>query len=184
MDMPRLQIKSTDAQLGIHTTQPQQTIRQPKAEMSIRQPKATVRIQSEPASLQIDQTRAWESMGLFSVRRAIEKSADRGQQSALAFIGDIASAGDELMKIERGGDPLNRQAAEKHFMPQYEFNIGWIPEPFSVSIRARRGELSIDVTSHSPQINVEPQKPIHLYEPGSVRTYLKKAPTLSISVVR
>ncbi|TDQ36931.1 hypothetical protein EV213_11524 [Aureibacillus halotolerans] len=184
MEMPRLAMQSTRAEIGIQTSDAKLSTRQPSADMTIRQPKAIMRIASEPARLTIDQTAAWESMGLLSARRSIEKAASQGLQAAKAFVGKTASQGDALMRIENKGDVISRQAAASRFMPEYAFTIGWIPAPFSVKISATRGSLTVDVTPQKPVINVTPRPPESIYTPGKVEIYVKKEPSLSISVVR
>lgn len=183
MNLPQIRMESQFAKIGIKTTNAKLEMEQRPAEMSIEQPKADLEIERIPGRLTIDQTAAWESMDLKSVFKRTEEHAQRGYESWLESVGRISEQGDELMRIENGGDPLVRQAIENSEQPPYEFNVGWIPEPFSVKIHYEPGEVRIRAKANQPIIDVKTNQPIHRYTPGNVSIYLAQPNKLEISIV-
>ncbi|MDC3412227.1 DUF6470 family protein [Aquibacillus sp. 3ASR75-11] len=180
MKLPQIRIQTQMAKIQLNRTQGEQTIEQPKAIQSIQQPKAEMIIERTPSQLQIDQTEAWEDMDLKSVSKRIAEAAQLGQQDWLAGIARVSRQGDQLMKIENGGNPIASQAMENGFDPQKEFNIGWIPSAGSVKINYIPTEVKINVEPQKPIIKTQMQKPITNYQPGKVEVSLKQYPDVKI----
>ncbi|WP_342670175.1 DUF6470 family protein [Bacillus marinisedimentorum] len=173
-------MQSTPAKLGIRTEQAVQQLEQPKAEMSIQQQPAELHIDTSPGRLSIDQTQAWADMDLKSVFRRTEDFARQGYEDWLAGLARMARQGDELMKIENGGNPIVSQAKENSEDPMYDFNIGWIPSAGSVKINYEPGDVEIDWTPNRPEIDVKINKPVHRYSPGSVNFHMEQWNSLKI----
>lgn len=183
MNIPQIRMESQFARIGIEQTKPVQEIEQPPAQLSIEQPPADLEIEQIPAKLTIDQTEAWEDMDLKTVFKRTEEFAQLGYESWLEGMARVSEQGDELMRIENGGDPIVRQAIENSEQPQYEFNVGWIPSPFSVNIHYEPGEVRIRAKANEPIIDATQNKPIHRYTPGKVNIYVAQHNKLSISFV-
>ncbi|MGM7683395.1 DUF6470 family protein [Cytobacillus sp. Hm23] len=183
MQLPQIRINSTFAQIELSTTQAEQLIEQPKAELSIQQPKADMNIQTIKGKLTIDQTQAWEDMDLKHISKRIEEAADLGYQDWLDGIARRAQQGDELMKIENGGNPIARQAKENSQDPMYNFNIGYIPSHFSVKLNYDPARVKIDVKTNEPIIEAVQNKPVHEYTPGDVQVKMARYNDLQIDFV-
>lgn len=183
MNLPQLRMESQFARIGIEHTESVQEIEQPPAQLSIEQPPADLDIEQIPGKLTIDQTKAWEDMDLKSAFKRSEEFAQLGYEGWLEGMGRISAQGDELMRIENDGDPIVSQAIENSEQPEHEFNVGWIPSPFSVDIRYEPGEVRIRAEARKPMIEATQNRPIHRYTPGDVNIYLAQPNTLSISVV-
>ncbi|MGC4377976.1 DUF6470 family protein [Fictibacillus sp. Mic-4] len=183
MHIPQLRMESTKAQVQLTITKPIQEMEQPPAELSIEQPKAELKIDRTPGKLTIDQTKAWEDMDLKHIFRRIEEFAQNGHRDWLEGIARRARQGDELMRIENGGNPIKAQAKENSEKPVHEFNIGFIPSPFSVKTNYEPGRLDIEwETYQKPVINVQVHQPKHNYTPGTVHVEMKQWPSLKIEV--
>ncbi|TFB24378.1 hypothetical protein E3U55_02435 [Filobacillus milosensis] len=180
MDFPQIRIQSQPAKINIQLTKGQQTIQQPKAEQSIQQPKADLQIKTTPSKLTIDQNQAWKDMGFLSSVEAAEESAQRGYQDLLAGIARRTQEGDQLMRIENGGDPIASISKSNANPPMKEFNIGWIPSAGSVKINYQPSEVNIESRTNKPIIEVRPRKPMHDYQPGNVNISMQQYQDLQI----
>lgn len=183
MNVPQIRMESQFAKIGIEQVKPVQELEQPPADLSIQQPKADLEIEQIPAKLTIDQSQAWEDMDLKSVLTRSREYAEQGYQDWFEGVGRVAQQGDELMRIENGGDPIVEQAIVNSENPPYEFNVGWIPSPFSVKIHFEPGGVNIRAKANKPMIEATPNKPIHNYIPGKVNVYVAQYNHLSIQFV-
>ncbi|RLQ05859.1 DUF6470 family protein [Geobacillus sp. FSL K6-0789] len=183
MQLPQIRLQSTFAKIAIKTTPPVQEIKQPPAELDLKQPPAEMKIETTPAKLTIDQTKAWEEMDLKHIFRRIEEFAQQGYEDWLEGLARVSRQGDELMRIEDGGNPLAEQAKENSEDPIYDFNIGWIPSLFSVKTNFEPAKVHIDVKVQQPIIRAKINKPMIHYTPGKVTMDLGQRNSLKIDFV-
>lgn len=183
MRIPQLRMEATFAKLAISTEPAQLEITQPPAEMTIEQPKPELEINVLRPRLTIDQSQAWADMDLKHIFRRIEEAAQEGYESWLAYLANTSQQGDELMKIENGGDVIAEQAQANSEDPPLEFNVGFVPSPFSVKIDYEPGKLLMDWKIHKPLIDVKPHPPIIHYKQGAVHIDLAQRNSLHIDVV-
>lgn len=182
MSVPQLRMESTKGQIGITTTQPVQEFEQQPADLEIQQPKADLSIETTPGTLTIAQSQAWADMDLKPISKRIEEFAQRGYSDWLDGLSRMAEQGDELMRIENGGQPIADQAKENGEDPMLEFNIGFVPSPFSVKTNYEPPKVNIDWQVNRPIIESRINKPIHGYKPGKVQIDMKQWPSLIIDV--
>ncbi|MFE1243048.1 DUF6470 family protein [Fictibacillus sp. NPDC058756] len=183
MNFPQLRMESTFGQIGLTSQKPIQEIEQLPAELTITQPKAEMNIERTPGKLTIDQTQAWEDMDLKPILRRIEEFAQNGYQDWLSGMARRSQEGDDLMKIENGGNPIAEHAMMNCESQMYDFNIGFVPSSFSVKINYHPIDLRIDWKTHKPEIDVKINKPRHDYTPGVVRSEMRQWPSLKIEVI-
>lgn len=183
MKLPQIRIESTFARIGMQTEKPVQTIQQRKAVQRIEQPSAIVEIHTVPSELIIDQTEARAQEGFKSTPRLVQEYAETSQQIALEGVSRRVREGDELMEIEKGGNPIREHAINNAYLPQKQLSIGWIPSHGSVKIQYKPAEVQINVTPQKPKIETDIQKPIHEYTPGKVKIYLEQKNSLKIDFV-
>jgi hypothetical protein len=183
MNFPQLRMETTFGQLGLNIQKPVQEIEQPQAEVSIVQPKAELTIERTPGKLTIDQTQAWEDMDLKHIFRRIEEYAQNGYQDWLKGLGRRAQQGNDLMRIENGGNPIKSQANVNSERPAYHFNVGFVPSHFSVKTNYQPGSLNVDWKTNKPEVEVKINKPRHDYTPGVIRGEMKQWPSLKIEVI-
>lgn len=182
VNFPQIQIRTTKAILGLNIEKPIQHIEQPKADLHIEQPPATITISSKPARLTIDQSKAWSDMGLLGPLASTRKFAEEGHQAWLEGIARRAQEGDQLMKIENGGNAIAAISAEKGLHPYKKLGIKFIPSVNSVDIDYQPGYLDIKIDRNKPIIDVKVNKPIHEYKPGDVSGYMIQYPSIKIDV--
>ncbi|GAB4072948.1 DUF6470 family protein [Barrientosiimonas marina] len=180
MHLPQIRMTSQMAQIQVQQTSARQEIRQPEAEMSIQQPRADISMNTRPSKLTIDQTEAWADMGLMPISERVKKHAEDGQQGVMEGIARRARQGTEMMKIEKGGDPLVSQAAANAYEPYQPLGMTFIPSRFAVKTNYEPSELQINVNVNKPVINNQPQEPDYTYKPGDVTTSMRQQPDLQI----
>lgn len=183
MNIPQIRLESRFAKIGLQTNQAELQIEQPKADLSIQQPKAELDIERTPSKLSIDQTQAWDDMDLKHISRRNEEAADQGIQDALEGTARRSQQGDELMRIENGGNPIASQAEVNSQSQQFEFNIGYVPSPFSVKIDFQPSTVKINVKRNDPIIESKINKPVYDYKPGNVDVTLVERNSLKIDFV-
>ncbi|QOR66253.1 hypothetical protein IM538_21220 [Cytobacillus suaedae] len=181
MQMPQIRLESTFARVAMTTTKPIQEIQQPSADLSIEQPKADLQIETTPGKLTIDQSQARADVDLKSIARRKEEFAQQGYQDWLSGMARVSQDGDQLMRIEDGGNPLIDQAKVNSENPMYDFNIGWIPSHGSVKINYTPANVKIDVKRNKPNIQVQVNKAITSYQQGKVNFELSQRNTLNIN---
>ncbi|MEH7384277.1 DUF6470 family protein [Bacillus sp. JJ1521] len=182
MQLPQIRIESQYAKLNLDIQKPIQEIEQRPAEMTIEQPSAEMNINRTPGRLTIDQTLAWENLDLKPPLKRAEENAQYGINISFEAIGRIAEEGNELMKIENGGNPIIEQAI-RNSQNETFFNTGSTPSQFSVNVNYDPAHVSINWTTNKPQIEVDVNRPVHTYTPGKVVAYVNPKNSLSIDYV-
>ncbi|MGP4040730.1 DUF6470 family protein [Gracilibacillus sp. D59] len=183
MQLPQIRLQTQVARIGLKSHDAQLQIDSGPAKQSIRQPKADIQIRTTPSKLTIDQSKALADVGLKPITELNAEFAQEGKQKLLEGIARRRRQGDELMKIEDGGNPIVRQVKENSQDPQRQFNIGWIPSANGVKIDYRPAEVNIKVTPQKPQIETQPTKTQYQYQSGNVEVYLLQKSWLEIDFV-
>lgn len=181
MQTPQIRIQSTPAKIGLTIQNAVHTYKQPKAEQHIEQPKADVSIKQESPKLSIDQTKAWQNIGLKSVFVRSEEYANNARQKGLEHIATMAQEGDELMRIESGGNPIASQA-KRMVDGLWEFNIqpGGRPTYDLVDISIEAGGANIDVQRNEPILKATKRDPEFQYERGQVTAQIEQYSDVNI----
>ncbi|MGW8427046.1 DUF6470 family protein [Peribacillus simplex] len=183
MQIPQIRLQSTPMKIGLNLEQPVQQIEQKAAVQSIEQPQAILEIQTTPGKLTIDQSQAREDMDLKSLSRRVDEFAKQGYQDWLAGMARRAQQGTELKHIEKGGNPLAEQARQNSKGPEKQFNLGWIPSPFSVKLDYQPAEVKIEATAQKPIIDAQINGANHTYTPGSVDVEILQKNALDIDFI-
>lgn len=180
MNIPKLQIQSTKAQIGLNIQQPVQEIEQPKANLDLQQPKAILTMQTTNPKLTIDASAARESMDYKNSISRTREIAQQSSQELLEGIARRAQEGYELMQIENGGNPIVQHAKSRGRQPYSSLNIKFIPQADSVNINFEPGQVDINVEPQNVINNTRINKPIHNYTPGKVNVEMLQYPSLKI----
>lgn len=180
MNIPKIQLQSTKAQIGLNIQKPIQEIEQPKANLDLQQPKAKMSIQTTKPKLSIDSFEMRESLDLKSSRGRTAEVAQYSKQAALEGLERKSQEGSELMRIENGGNPIAEQAKRWGRQPYSSLGIKFIPQPDSVKINFEPGSVDIQVEPQKVINNTTINKPIHNYTPGKVKIEMLQYPSLKI----
>lgn len=179
MQIPQIRLETLQGRIGLTINKPIQSIEQPQADLSIEQPPAELIINRQPSRLTIDQTLAWENLDLKSVFKRNEENAQLGYNTLMEYISKTVQEGDELMKIENGGQPLIDQV-ERAMVRETEYNTGNTPSQISVKVEYTPAKVDIEWIRNKPNIQVQINKPVHEYTPGKVDVNMEQYPSLKI----
>lgn len=180
MNVPQLQIQTTPAELGLTIDKPVQQIEQPQATMEQEQPAAVLEISTTPSKLSIDTTAVREDVDQKSSFRRTEEYAQMGRQAILDGIGRRASEGQQLLKIENGGNVIADLAKQNGTPPPAPLGIRFIADSSKIQMSFTPGTTNINVTPRKPILNVQVNKPIHTYTPGKVTGHMEQYPSIQI----
>lgn len=181
MKLPQIRMESQLAKIQINQTDARLDIKQELPLMKIEQPHAEVKMRTTPSKLSIDQSRAWEDMNLMSILKRNDRFAREALQAAQAGMARTAREGNELMKIQYGGNVIASQAKRISSPPMKALGIKFIPSTFAVKIDYRPSEVHIDVTTHKPRMQAQTYEPEFTYHPGQVETSLLQRNYLNIT---
>ena len=180
MNVPQIRIQSSQAAISIQTTPGRMEIEQPPAQLDLQQPQAKMDIRRTEGKLSIDQTEARADMDLKSIRRRIEEFSQQGYKGWLEGIARMSQDGDELMRIENGGNAIADISKRNGEDPIYDFNIGWIPKAGSVKMHFEPGKVDINIEPQRVINHSRPQKPIIHHIPSQVEIGLQRYADLKI----
>ncbi|CDQ19210.1 hypothetical protein SAMN05192559_101137 [Halobacillus karajensis] len=179
MSIPKLQVQLTPGKIGITIQKPEQIIKQYKAEQSIQQPKAKINIQQNKGKLTIDQTKAWHNLDLKNAIVRTEELVGIAKNKWMEGLARVSREGDELMRIENGGNPIAAQA-ERNGGFGFTYQSGGRPTRDLVDIQYQPGDTQIDIQPHEPVIDTKKHAPEHHYRPGNVDLKMELMPDLKI----
>lgn len=181
MRLPQIRIDQQFARIGINMKDAEVQLSQPQATLSIEQPQADVSINTRPSRLTIDQSQAFHDLGQYPAKEAIRLSAEEGKQQAVEGSRRRRREGDQLMKIEHGGNPIKEQA--KHRMPRNyrSFNIGFIPSYDSVKINYEPAEVDVTIQANKPIIESHVNPVRRDVSPANFEVYLAQENYIDIS---
>ncbi|REJ10358.1 DUF6470 family protein [Halobacillus trueperi] len=179
MNIPKLHIQSTPGRTGLTIQNSAQTIRQHKAEQSIQQPRAEMEVRQKPGKLSIDQTNAWHNLDLKNVLVRTEELVSIAKNQWMEGLARVSQEGDEMMRIENGGNPIAAQA-ERNAGFDFTFQPGGMPAYDLVDIHYQPEETQIDVQRRDPIIETKKRDPEHHYKPGIVDVAMEQMPDLQI----
>ncbi|SOC34963.1 DUF6470 family protein [Ureibacillus acetophenoni] len=180
MNIPKLQIESTKAQIGLNIQKPVQEIQQPKANLDLQQPAAILTINTTKSKLTIDSHAARESMDYKSSISRTKEIAQKSLQESLDGIAIMAQEGQQLVRIENGGNPIAEQAKLSGRQPYSSLNIKFIPQAGSVKVNFAPAQVDIDVKPQKVINNSTINRPIHNYTTGKVNVEMLQYPSLKI----
>jgi len=181
MQIPKLQIQSKNAEIGLNIQQPKQHIEQPQADMEIKQPAAELSINIVEGQMKIDASKARSEYGFASVGELAKRDAQKGMQDILAGIARRAREGDMLMSIEKGNNDIGQIVDSKTSPENKTSGITFIPSGNnSVKFEYTPADVQVDIKKNDPEIDVEINKPIYNYTPGKVKVEMLQDPTIKI----
>lgn len=183
MNFPQLQIRTTDAKLGLNIEKPNQVIRQPKATQHIEQPAATVEMHTTRGVMKIDSSQARRDVGMISPLESSSRYASAGRQKVMQGIARRASEGRQMMDIAHNLNAVASIAKKNTFPTPSKLGIDFIPSVGSVKLDYTPAKLDINVQTQNVKISTQANKPIHDYTPGSVSGYMLQNPSIEIDFI-
>ncbi|BBH23906.1 hypothetical protein Back11_52510 [Paenibacillus baekrokdamisoli] len=181
MEFLRLSIHQTNAQIGIQTQLAGQDIHSRAGDLSIQQPPAKVEMESPAGELEIDSSEAWAALGKGPHLEWLNSIYSQSKSVALQAIAKMVEDGNRMAQITNHQNAFADLAQDVY---QRKNPIEYAGEPSYFNVK-------VHYQSHSPIINIEPQKaeiqyspnkPEVQYNPGSVDVYVKQKNAIDIQV--
>lgn len=177
---PSLEITTQRAQIEIITHRGSVEISQRRPQLRMKRMPAQMRIEKQAPVMHLDRSAQWKALHVGGVLETARAYFKQSISIGLEAIGNIASEGDALMRIEDKGNTLAELGARRNtdvegelvasYLPPAE--IQWDPGYFNVNWSQHQLELEWDVTAKA-DIRVEP---------GYVEIRLVKHPEIVIRV--
>ncbi|MEK4522928.1 DUF6470 family protein [Psychrobacillus sp. FSL W7-1493] len=183
MNFPQLQIRTTDAKLGLNIVNANQTIKQPKATQHIEQPAAIVEIDTTRGIMRIDASQARRDIGLIGPLESASNFAAEGRKKAMQGIARRVREGNQMMDIAHNQNAIVSIAKQNTFPNKKPLGINFIPSIDSVKLDYEPAKLDINVQTQKPKISAQINKPIYDYTPGKVSGFMIQNPTIEIDFI-
>jgi len=183
MRLPQIRIDQQFARIGMSMEDAKVQMSQPEADLSIKQPPADVNIEIRPGKLSIDQSQAFHDLGQYPVKEAVRLEAEEGKKLVTEGTRRRRREGDQLMKIENGGDPIKQQAKTRMPREYRPFNIGVIPSYNSVKINYEPADVNVDIQANKPVIQSQANPVQRQVTPANFDVYLDQQNYIDISFV-
>lgn len=180
MEIPQLQIQTTPGKLVVHAERGVQQIEQPRAVMEQEQPAAILEISTTNPQLSLDTTEVRADVDMKSVFRRTQEFAQMGQQDALQGLARRAEEGQQLLRIENGGNAIADLAKQNGTPPPAQLGIRFVANRSKIQMSITPGTTTINATPQKPVLNVQVNKPVHTYTPGKVSGYMEQYPSIQI----
>lgn len=183
MNIPQIQIRTTDAKLGLNISDPKQIIRQPKATQHIEQPAVILEMHTTRGVMRIDSSQARRDVGLIGPLESAANFASEGHQKAMQGIARRVREGNQKMDIAHNSNAIASIAKTNSFPVQAKLGIDFIPSVGSVKLDYTPAQLDINTQIQKAKISSQVNKPIHEYTQGKVSGYMIKNPSIDIDVI-
>lgn len=184
MDLARLDISTVQAQTGLQNQRHQMSIKQPNADIQIDQElNGTFRISTTASKLLIDQTEAFADADLKGPMRRVDEFAARSRQNAMQYVAKKIQQGEQLKKIENGGNAIASLAKQNSERAPKQYNVAMVPEHMGkVSFNLQPSEVSIKVDWPEPSIRVQRNDPQITIPRWETNAYLQQKNNINFSV--
>ena len=141
---PALLIERTDGRLSLDKRAEEVELQVQGQRLELEQTPRQVDMTVNYPRVNIDTTQSRIELGQHTMESFGRESAEKGSETAQEYIARKAAQGDELARIEEGGDPLIRQALDE-VTPQKELNIRMAPKT-PPQIEVSPGDVRLDLS--------------------------------------
>jgi len=168
-------MRQTYAQIGMDSSRPHIEQKQAPAELSIEQPGGRLEIETQAAVLEIDSSRAWSEIGRVPPLESGKNFAEAAKQAGREGTSRMAAEGDQLMRIENGGNAVSRIAKSYTTPPAEVTQFGFTPHSLErVRINYTPAEVHVNYTAERPRIDVKVNRPELTSAPWTTDIYLRQ----------
>jgi hypothetical protein len=177
---PQIQIRQTPALLGIDADLGTQDIVQPRAtfEMTTDRPQQDIR--QPRGDLEIDQSRAWDALGVGGVLQTMSRIYSKAPEIALQAIARIVEDGNRMAKIHIKSDAI-AELAQNIRLEFGQFDVVPPTEFDNVDIRYSANKAEINVTDGRVNLNAQVNRPQIDYHRGKLDIYMMQYPKVEFT---
>ena len=164
---PQIQIRQTPAKLGIDADLGKLDIKQPRPAFEMRTTLPKLRMKQPPGKLRIDQSRAWDALGLGNNLETMHRIYTAARQVALRGIARRVEEGNQLAAIHL---PTNAIAdiAEQQATNTNKLDFVGYASVDNVDIFYTARKPVVEVNEGSVRIDTYPQRPEIHYHRGKL----------------
>lgn len=175
----RIHIRTTMGQIGIKTERASIEIENSMPKLTIKRKQAEFRINSKPAKFKLDQSQYLVASGNMTTLFLSSTRFLKARQKTIEAIRRIAEEGDLLMEIEKNSKPIP-EIARMNTTKETSINIAKFPQN---KIIWEKGYFELEWTPHELEFEWEINKPVIKASRPKVEIYMKRWPSIEISVV-
>ncbi len=175
----QLEINQSFSKIGMDIKNPSMQVSQNKGEIALDKGLGEQSINKKDAKVNIDNYPAEYDLGYRNTEDFMKDFSQKGKETALSQIAKYANQGDQLMRIESGGDPIVSQAKENSKRNEKDIGIRWKRGP---SISVSKDQLDINYNPRDVKVNYSKGNFSSDFNWGKINTYLEQKANLEINV--
>jgi len=180
LQIPQIQIRQQYARIGIDADPGRLEMRQPAATLEMRTTKPKVLIEQPKGDLHIDQSKAWDALGLGGSLHVMDTIYSSARDIAMQGIAKIVDRGNRLAAIHEGGNPIADIGLEASYrFREYDFAGEASFDNVDIRYTARKSEIKVE--EGAVQIESRPNRPEIAYHRGKLDVYLLQRGQLTIT---
>jgi len=180
LHIAQIQIRQQYARIGIDADPGRFEIRQPPATLEMRTTNPKVLIEQPKGDLYIDQSKAWDALGLGGSLRVMDTIYSSARDIAMQGIAKIVDRGNRLAAIHQGGNPIADIGLEASYRFR-EYDFAGEASYDNVDIHYVAQKPIIDVVEGKVEISAHPNRPEVNYQRGKLDIYLQQRESLTIA---
>lgn len=187
LQLPYLNIQTTNAKTGRHSKRPPLTIKQHAPDLQIYQQHVDlIHISHRAAKLYIDQQQAFAESNLQTPLRLTGEIVAEAKRKYMDHLAKRRQQGDQMMKIEngRGGKVLSHLAkVNSESPPKQLVTVNMPRSAFSIKFHYEPGELTFSVPSNTIDIHVTRREPEITIPRWETKAYVKQKESIRFQAV-
>ncbi|MGM0370400.1 MAG: DUF6470 family protein [Bacillota bacterium] len=176
-----LQVNQTNGRLNLNIKPPKMSLEtNSAADFKMNHQPGSIKVNTKDVKVEINTRQARAALGEKFYKIYSKEIAQKGQQAALQGIARYAQQGDQLAKIENGGQPLIRQAKSNSKDVPKEIGLKWKPGP---EIKTAPGQFEVESTSTKTNIDTKSYVPQGELDWGQIDKYVDPESKFEIQAV-
>jgi len=179
VSIPQIQIRQQFARLGIEADIGKQELEQPRATLEMETTPVKVEITYRNPDFRVDQSRAWDALGLGGILETMKRIREEARNVALQGIARIVENGNRMAAIHREKNAIADIAREQSFA-FHEFNYLGPASYDNVDVYITTYPPVIEFHGGGLEINVQVNPPVHRYHRGKLDIYMMQYPKVDI----
>jgi hypothetical protein len=170
--IPQIQIHQQYGLLGFKAEPASLTIEQPKATIEMHTKQAVMHIQQPSGTLRIDQSRAWDAVGLGGTLKMLTRIADQMFGIVVNAIAKIVEDGNQMADISNPNNTIPAIVSANAFEPLPEIQYNGEASFLNVSEEYTPSPPIIDPELGQIDFKATPNRPIIESQQGKFNSYL------------
>jgi len=158
LPFPQIQMRQQYAQIGIDADPAEQSIEQPRPTYEMKRVEPELQIRNPSGHFEIDQSRAWDGLGIGSHMRTMSRIYSSASDMALQGLARIVEQGNRMADLTNPGNPFVEFAKDWNRSYQH-FDIRGPASFDNVDVEYVRGDFSYDAIPGRIEVNARVNAP-------------------------